>query len=307
MPSLGADMEAGTVIEWLVAPGDEVHRGDIVAVVDTDKADVDVEIFENGVVEELLVAPGTKVVVGTPLARIRSTGRAEAAPTPATPATRTICRAPGGGGATTRGRTRGGRGGRCTGVRPGSNRCTSRAPNRCTNRALAVHSPLVRRRAVALGVDLAAVIGSGPEGTVTRADVEAAASQGDRHASPRARRLATELGVDLGTVAGTGPAGTVTGDDVAAAASVAPALTPAAPVTTALPVVPARDRDAAMRRAIATRMERANREIPHYYLEHGIDLSRPRAWLDATNAERPVGARLIPAVLLLKATARAAS
>jgi pyruvate dehydrogenase E2 component (dihydrolipoamide acetyltransferase) len=61
-----------------------------------------------------------------------------------------------------------------------------------------------------------------------------------------------------------------------------------------------------MRRAIATRMERANREIPHYYLEHRIDLSRMRAWLDGVNAERSVGTRLIPAVLLLKATARAA-
>ena len=48
MPSLGADMEAGTVVEWLVKAGDEVHRGDIVAVVDTDKADIDVEIFASG-------------------------------------------------------------------------------------------------------------------------------------------------------------------------------------------------------------------------------------------------------------------
>ena len=87
MPSLGADMEAGTVTEWLVKPGDEVHRGDIVAVVDTDKADVDVEIFDDGVVEELLVPVGTKVPVGTPLARLRSAGAAPrvAEPEPLTP------------------------------------------------------------------------------------------------------------------------------------------------------------------------------------------------------------------------------
>ena len=66
MPSLGADMEDGTIVEWLVQPGDAVHRGDIVAVVDTDKADIEVEIFEDGVVEELLVPEGDKVPVGTP-------------------------------------------------------------------------------------------------------------------------------------------------------------------------------------------------------------------------------------------------
>jgi pyruvate dehydrogenase E2 component (dihydrolipoamide acetyltransferase) len=72
MPSLGADMDAGTVTEWLVKVGDEVHRGDIVAVVDTDKADIDVEIFESGVIEELLVPEGVKVPVGTPLARLHA-------------------------------------------------------------------------------------------------------------------------------------------------------------------------------------------------------------------------------------------
>ncbi len=83
MPSLGADMEAGTVIEWRVKPGDEVHRGDIVAVVDTDKADIDVEIFESGVVDELLVPIGERVPIGTPLALVRANGAAkEAKPAP---------------------------------------------------------------------------------------------------------------------------------------------------------------------------------------------------------------------------------
>lgn len=68
MPALGADMDAGTVVEWRVAPGSRVHRGETVAVVETDKGAIDVEIFEDGVVAELLVAPGTKVSVGTPLA-----------------------------------------------------------------------------------------------------------------------------------------------------------------------------------------------------------------------------------------------
>src|SRR5512134_1186030 len=74
MPSLGADMDSGTIVEWRVQPGDTVHRGDVVAVVDTDKADIDVEVFEDGVIESLLVEPGVEVAVGTPLARLTVAG-----------------------------------------------------------------------------------------------------------------------------------------------------------------------------------------------------------------------------------------
>ncbi|MGH9233757.1 MAG: biotin/lipoyl-containing protein, partial [Acidimicrobiales bacterium] len=70
MPSLGADMESGTVLEWRVRPGDTVHRGDIVAVVDTEKSTIEIEVFEDGIVDELLVEAGAEVPVGTPLARI---------------------------------------------------------------------------------------------------------------------------------------------------------------------------------------------------------------------------------------------
>ncbi len=70
MPSLGADMDVGTIIEWLVKPGDAVRRGQIVAVVDTAKAAIEIEAFEEGVVTEILVGTGAKVPVGTPLAMI---------------------------------------------------------------------------------------------------------------------------------------------------------------------------------------------------------------------------------------------
>ena len=86
MPSLGADMDEGTVIEWLVKPGDPVHHGDVVAVVDTAKSAIEVEIFQDGVVTELLVPLGTTVPVGTPLARIDVTGAAPAAPAAPAPA-----------------------------------------------------------------------------------------------------------------------------------------------------------------------------------------------------------------------------
>ncbi|HEU4701371.1 MAG TPA: biotin/lipoyl-containing protein, partial [Conexibacter sp.] len=63
MPSLGADMTAGTLMEWYVRPGQAVRKGDVVACVDTSKAEIDVEIFEEGVIGELLVEPGTRVPV----------------------------------------------------------------------------------------------------------------------------------------------------------------------------------------------------------------------------------------------------
>jgi pyruvate dehydrogenase E2 component (dihydrolipoamide acetyltransferase) len=143
MPSLGADMDAGTVTQWLVGPGDRVRRGDIVAVVDTDKADVDVEIFEDGVIDRILVPEGEKVAVGTPLATLTAPSGPAAAPAPSAPEPAPPARpAPA-----------------APGPRPG------RTP-----------SPVLRRLARHLDVDLDAVTGSGPSGAITRADIEAAAS-----------------------------------------------------------------------------------------------------------------------------------
>lgn len=72
MPSLGADMEDGTLIEQLVAPGDRVKRGDIIAAVETQKGAIEIEVFEDGFLDKWLVPLGTKVPVGTPIAEIRS-------------------------------------------------------------------------------------------------------------------------------------------------------------------------------------------------------------------------------------------
>ena len=82
MPSLGADMEAGTLVEWKVATGDRVSRGDIIAVVETDKSAVEIESFETGAIGELRVQPGEKVTVGTVLATIDSADVGEAQPPP---------------------------------------------------------------------------------------------------------------------------------------------------------------------------------------------------------------------------------
>jgi pyruvate dehydrogenase E2 component (dihydrolipoamide acetyltransferase) len=88
MPALGADMNAGTLMAWLKQPGDAVSRGDIIAEVHTDKTDIEVEVFTGGVIEKLLVEPGTEVPVGTPLAIIREDGVAPTeAPAEAAPVT----------------------------------------------------------------------------------------------------------------------------------------------------------------------------------------------------------------------------
>lgn len=85
LPSLGADMDEGTLLEWKVAPGDSVHKGQVVAVVDTSKAAIDIEIWQDGTVQELRVQPGTQVPVGTVLAMVLAPGE-QATPTPISPA-----------------------------------------------------------------------------------------------------------------------------------------------------------------------------------------------------------------------------
>ncbi|TCO78153.1 pyruvate dehydrogenase E2 component (dihydrolipoamide acetyltransferase) [Plasticicumulans lactativorans] len=145
MPSLGSDMEAGTLLEWRIAPGDAVSRGDVVAVVDTFKGAIDVEIFETGVVEEILVPVGEKVPVGTPLARLRVEGEPAAAPVAAAPAAPVPAAAA---------------------VAPPA---AVPAPG---GRLRA--SPAARQRAAAAGIDLATLRGSGPQGALTLADVERA-------------------------------------------------------------------------------------------------------------------------------------
>jgi pyruvate dehydrogenase E2 component (dihydrolipoamide acetyltransferase) len=89
MPSLGADMDAATVVRWLVKPGDTVARGDLVAEVETDKGVFDVDVREGGTVGALLVPAGTKVAVGTPILRFGAQAVAPVVPSvPAAPIVR---------------------------------------------------------------------------------------------------------------------------------------------------------------------------------------------------------------------------
>lgn len=187
MPSLGADMEAGTMVEWLVKPGDRVKRGDVVAVVETQKGAIEIEIFETGRISKLLVELGKEVPVGTPLAQVLADGEVEAtaqpaavakpeAVTPAKPA-------------------------------PPSPRVTPSAPpppkpaRPPPPRVAAVEtgrrraSPAARRLAQGRGIDLAAVTGSGPGGAIVLADVDR--TPGVAVAAPAAAEGKRTTGLDL--------------------------------------------------------------------------------------------------------------
>lgn len=158
LPSLGADMDEGTLLSWSVKPGDAVKRGQVVAVVDTSKAAVDVEIWHDGRVGELLVQPGSKVPVGTVLATVLEPGEV-AAPPAAVPAKPVAAAAP------------------VATAAP-----VSAAPQLAQpEMALAGRrpvSPSARKRARELGIDPDSVSGTGAQGAVTLADVEAAARTG---------------------------------------------------------------------------------------------------------------------------------
>ncbi len=80
MPSLGADMDEGTLVEWLKQPGDRIHKGDILAVVETQKGAIEIEVFSDGVFRDCLASPGDRVPVGEVIA-ILDSGKASAAPT----------------------------------------------------------------------------------------------------------------------------------------------------------------------------------------------------------------------------------
>jgi len=164
MPALGADMEAGTLVEWLVKPGDRVKRGDIVAVVETQKGAIEIEIFNEGIVSELVVPIGAKVPVGSLIARIGDTGVAPPAVLQA--------------------------------AKPAPSAPISSPPKRIVPPQPAVIapvgamkiSPAARRRAAELHIDATTLRGTGVDGAVTVADVEAAAAAVAIAAAPSPRK-----------------------------------------------------------------------------------------------------------------------
>jgi pyruvate dehydrogenase E2 component (dihydrolipoamide acetyltransferase) len=265
MPSLGADMEAGTFVEWLVRPGQAVTRGEVLCVIETDKGAVEVETWSPGTVARLVAEPGQRLPVGALMALLATEGEAweavAAAPLPGpdrevqppaaagTPEPRTAAiTAPASAGNET--------------MPPAA---ASVAPPRL--RA----SPAARRRAQELGLALAHVPCASADGVISLADVERAADP-----SGQPRTLATP-------------------SDVAQTA----------PLPATAPQAPPGPRPDAMREAIGAAMTRSKREIPHYYLGTQLDVEAACAWLERRNAAVPVTERVLFAALEIKAVALA--
>ncbi len=170
MPSLGADMEAGTLVEWLKKPGDAVKRGDIVAVVETQKGAIEIEIFQDGTIDRLLVEPGIKIPVGTPLALVHGPGEAaaEAPPEAAVAAAPPPCPIR-------------------PEERPEGPRLEARTgePPPPAGARLRI-SPVAASHAAALGIDPRTLAGTGPGGAIMLTDVERAAKPAPLAPSPAA-------------------------------------------------------------------------------------------------------------------------
>ncbi|MBI2700634.1 MULTISPECIES: dihydrolipoamide acetyltransferase family protein [Mycobacterium] len=167
MPALGSDMDEGTLNEWLVKPGDKVSRGQVVAVIETTKAAVEIECWQEGTIDELVVPVGETVEVGTVLATLREAGETVAATAPVT-AEQPQKKA----------------------ARKRAPKAPGKAPQAAPQPATAAPaparptgpqhrrwvSPAARRLAANLSVDLDGVSGTGPGGAVTIVDVEHAAA-----------------------------------------------------------------------------------------------------------------------------------
>lgn len=242
MPQMGYDMTEGTVVRWVKKVGDKIRRGDVVAEIETDKATVEVEAFASGILLRIMAEPGQTMPVGQPIATLGEPGEKlteapastpePAAPAPApTPEAATPAPPP----AAAR---------RPATARPATPTPVAAAPLPETradgDRTYA--SPLARRLAGQLGVNLAAIRGSGPGGRIVAADVEAA-----EEAAPPAEATAEPLPA-AATTPPTAPA--------------APAATPASPLPEgAEDIEPSR-----LRQAIARRMSESKRTAPHFYV-----------------------------------------
>ncbi|MGN2637992.1 2-oxo acid dehydrogenase subunit E2 [Nocardia takedensis] len=306
MPSLGADMAEGTLLRWFVHPGQTVHRGDIVAEVDTTKAAIEVECFDDGVVGALLVPEGETVPVGAVLATID---------TDASTRIDTATQAP-------------------TDTAQAPTDATAQAPTAPNSTVRA--TPLVRRLADEAGLDLARVHGSGPAGRVLRADVEREAARRTTsreakglptestgkirvptehfvRASGYARRLAADADLALTDIVGSGPNAAVRAVDLSDARARTPVTEPPRPEDTPVPqgapadTAPSHRADPdAVRALVAAAMTRSKRTVPHYYLSSTIDLAVAVEWLRERNRRVEVSDRMLVSALLLCATARAA-
>ena len=294
MPKFEMTQETGKIARWLKADGDAIEKGEPLLEIETDKTNIEVEAQADGVLVGICAEPGQIVPVGQPIAYIIKSGEiwSSAAPQPAAPATA--------------------------------------APPQESSTALRA-TPIAGRMAADHGIDLRAVVATGPGGRITRDDVEAhlaaqaagavprpVAADGKVRAVPAARRLARELGVDLTTVAGTGPEGRIQPEDVEQAAAAAkaavvppPLHAPAPPLPSAPVALPSRPDVTVrrvvpltnIRRTIAERMTQSQREAPQFTVEVDVDMGRAMAIVQDFRDGAIQGPKVTITALLVKACA----
>jgi len=250
MPKLSDAMESGKIIKWLKKEGDKIQGGDILAEVETDKADVEMEAFGAGVLRKILVPAGESAAIGALIGVIAEPGDDIAA---------VVASAPTGAGA-------------ASAAAP-SSRPAPVVPAGASVAPAARPVPAAPAAAPVAAAARPAAVVSAP------AAVPAGLGQGGRvKASPLAKKIAAQTGVDLRLIQGSGPGGRIIRRDVEAAGS--GAASGAAAVAAAIPAVAGAEFEdvplSQMRAAIARRMPLSKAPVPHFYVSSEVAMDH--AW-----------------------------
>jgi pyruvate dehydrogenase E2 component (dihydrolipoamide acetyltransferase) len=284
MPRLSDTMEEGTLSRWFKREGDMVRRGDVIAEIETDKASMELEAYDEGRLTRILVQEGDTVPIGTPVAVIGDgepePPAGEAPPAEAEPEERAEPAAEAGAPAAAPPPEREGE------AAPRGHAVPPQAPPGRGPGGRVPTSPLARRIAREHGIDITTVKGSGPGGRIVRADVEAAIARRDREKAAPPPAAPTERPAE--------PAAAPAGRGPIVHETEAPSLPEDADE------VPLNR----MRRLTAQRLTRSVQEAPHFYLTSVVDaepLLAYRAELNATLADR--GPKISVTDLILKACA----
>ena len=286
MPALSPTMEEGVLAKWNVKEGDTVKSGDVIAEIETDKATMEVEAVDEGVVEKILVPAGTEgVKVNTPIARLRGDDEPAAAPAPKADAPKPVepPKAPEA------------KASEAKPPEPGKPAPVAESAP-AADRVFA--TPLARRISAEKGVDLKTITGSGPHGRIVRADVDqakaaAGAPQAASSAAPAAK-----------------PAATAPASAPVAAAPAAKPPVPGAPPTLEQMGIPPGSYDLVkldiMSKTIAKRMTASFRDIPHFPLTVDLEIDRLlEARVKINGALEKQGVKVSVNDLVIKAAAMA--
>jgi len=254
MPKLSEAMETGKIIKWLKKEGDRIQGGDILAEIETDKADVEMEAFGAGVLRKVLVPAGEKAPVGTLIGVIAEPGDDIAAVLASAPAP-----AAAGVGA--------------AGSASARNDTRSAPPAAPTPSAASAPAPPPRPAVVSTPAPAAPAVNA-PAVGIPAPIAPTAVATGRVKASPLAKKIAAQAGVDLRLIRGTGPGGRIIRRDVDAAAVTVTAVPAAAPTG---PAVEYEDRPLSQIRAtIAKRLPLSKAPVPHFYVTSEVAMDR--AW-----------------------------